>query len=183
MARDGTISTIAPDVPFRAPRNVAADAIGNLYVSDFESGSVYRINTSGVPSVVALLKFPAGLAIDHNGILFIGETGTHTIRKLEGGTRRTVATVQTPTGLTFDAQGTLYIGDASGGGIFRACTANTAAPLPIFARDIATGSSGVLYSTDGKQIRRITATSNIAGIAGHGSIRRMGIMVQRRRPV
>ncbi len=117
VARDGTISTVAPETVFRAPRNVAVDGAGVLYVSDFESGSVYRIGTS--VAVVALLKFPAGLALDRSGTLYIGETGTHLVRKLENGVVRTVATVQTPTGLAFDAQGTLHVADAAGGGIFR----------------------------------------------------------------
>ncbi len=169
VSTDGTISTVAADVPFRAPRNVAVDTSGNLYVSDFESGSVYRINPAGVAAIVALLKFPAGLAIDRNGVLYVGETGTHLVRKVEGGAVRTVATVSTPTGLAFDAQGVLYVGDANGGGVFRIPPTGTAAPLPIAARDVATGSGGILFSTDGKQIRRITPTSNVV-IAGNGSL-------------
>jgi uncharacterized protein (TIGR03437 family) len=169
VARDGTISSFAADVPFRAPRNVAVDTIGNLYVSDFESGSIYRINSSGIASVIALLKFPAGLAIDRNGTLFIGETGTHSVRKLDNGTVRTVATVQTPTGLAFDAQGMLYIADANGGGIFRVPVTGTAAPLGIVARDIAAAPDGAMYSTDGKLIRRITTAGNTV-IAGRGDL-------------
>ncbi|MEO5924416.1 MAG: hypothetical protein ABIR70_11370 [Bryobacteraceae bacterium] len=171
VGRDGTISTVAGDVPFRAPRNVAVDTIGTLYVSDFESGSVYRIGASGIASVVALLKFPAGLAVDRNGTLYIGETGTHFVRKLEGGAVRTVATVQSPTGLAFDAAGTLHIADGNGGGIFRVPVTGTAAPLGIAARDVALGPSGVLFSTDGRMIRRIVATGNTV-MAGPGDLAR-----------
>ena len=167
VARDGRISTIAAEVPFRAPRNVAADLAGNLYVSDFESGSVYRISTTGTTSVVALLKFPAGLAVDRNGSLYVGETGTHSVRKLVNGAVQSIATVQTPTGLAFDTLGTLYVADASGGGIFRIPLTGTAAPLVIAARDVAAGTGGVLYSTDGRLVRRIVSTGNTV-IAGRG---------------
>ncbi len=167
IARDGTISTVAGDVTFLAPRNLATDAVGNLYISDFDSGYVYRFNIAGTTSVVAILKYPAGLAVDRNGALYIGETGRHLVRKLENGVIRTIATVQTPTGLAFDTQGTLHIADGAGGGIFRVPSTGTAAPLAINARDIAAGPSGVLYSTDGKLIRRIATNSNTV-IAGRG---------------
>jgi uncharacterized protein (TIGR03437 family) len=167
VARDGIISTVAAEVAFRAPRNVAVDAGGNLYVSDFDSGSVYRIGASGTVSVVALLKYPAGLALDRTGTLFVGETGTHLVRKLDNGVVRTVATVQTPTGLAFDTQGTLHVADAAGGGIFRIPVTGTAPPLAISARDVASGPGNVVYATDGKLVRSIVATGNVV-IAGRG---------------
>ena len=166
---DGTISTVSGETSFRAPRNVAVDTVGNLYVSDFDSGSVYRISPSGAVSVVALLKYPAGLALDRSGTLYIGETGTHLVRKLENGVIRTVTTVPTPTGLAFDSQGTLHVADASGAGIFRIPVTGTAAPLAIAARDVVFApSSGALYSTDGKLVRSITASGNVV-IAGRGN--------------
>jgi len=167
IARDGTISTVASDVTFLAPRNLATDSVGNLYISDFDSGYVYRFNVAGTTSIVAILKYPAGLAVDRNGTLYIGETGTHLVRKLENGVIRTIATVQTPTGLAFDAQGTLHIADGNGGGIFRVPATGSATPLAIVARDIAAGPGGVLYSTDGNLIRRIATNSNTV-IAGRG---------------
>ena len=167
VARDGTISTVSAQTSFRAPRNLATDASGNLYVSDFESGFVYKIGLSGIAAVVAVLKYPAGLAVDRNGALYIGETGTHLVRKLENGTIRTVTTVTTPTGLAFDAQGTLHIADGNGGGIFRIPVTGTATPLAIPARDVASAPGGVLYSTDGKLIRRIVTSGNTV-IAGRG---------------
>lgn len=164
VARDGTISTFAPELAFRSPRNIAVDSAGSLYVSDFETGSVYKIGATVV--VVALLKFPAGLALDRSGTLYIGETGTHLVRKLENGVVRTVANVQTPTGLAFDAQGTLHIADAAGGGVFRVPVTGTAVPLTIPARDVAIAGS-VLYSTDGRLVRSTTPITT-AIIAGRG---------------
>lgn len=166
VTRDGVISTVAADTAFRAPRNLAVDGSGVLYVADFESGSVYRIGST--VAVVAVLKAPAGLALDRNGTLFIGETGTHLVRKLENGVVRTVGTVAAPTGLAFDAAGTLHVADANGGGIFRFPVAGTATPLAIAARDVtASLQTGLLYSTDGTQVRRITSTGNVV-IAGAG---------------
>jgi len=100
VAPDGTITTIAGGgefpaggdnegsqataVSFSAPRNLALDGDGNLYISDFTAHRVYRMSPdgslvtaagmgiagfSGDGSVAtrARLSYPAGLAVDRQG--------------------------------------------------------------------------------------------------------------------
>jgi len=89
VAGGGTVAAveggIATAAKLRSPRNVAVDSAGNLYASDFDGGRVYRVSPGGTivtvagggttypsPSAVALqamLRYPAGIAVDSSGIL------------------------------------------------------------------------------------------------------------------
>jgi uncharacterized protein (TIGR03437 family) len=148
VARDGTISTVTG--LFLAPRNVAVDAGGNLYVSDFEANRVYRVTPQGVQTaiVAAGLNHPAGLAIDSLGVLYVGDTGNHVVWKLANGVLTTAMVAPMPIGLAFDTAGSLRVTEPG-------------------ERDVAFGSDGALYLTDGRLVRRVRPGSNVV-IAGRG---------------
>jgi uncharacterized protein (TIGR03437 family) len=128
-----------------APRNVALDAANNLYISEFEGHRVRKVTPAGVistvagtgvagysgdtgPAILAQLNFPAGLAVDRTGALYIADSGNSRVRKiLPGGvictylvstpTAMPVANpieLSTPTGVAVDQSLTLYVSDASG---------------------------------------------------------------------
>ncbi len=76
------------------------------------------------------MKFPAGLAVDSSGNLYIADTGNQVIRKVANGVITTIAgegfsgnsgdggpainaTLNGPVGLTFDSAGNLYIADSA----------------------------------------------------------------------
>ena len=86
---DGVISTVESGLA--APRNVAVDAAGNLYISEFEGHRVRRLGIDGRSTVVAgngapgfrgdgllatsaQLAFPAGLAVDHGGAVYVADS-------------------------------------------------------------------------------------------------------------
>ncbi|MCE5308509.1 MAG: hypothetical protein LLG20_12795 [Acidobacteriales bacterium] len=119
-------------------RNVAVDAGGNVYVSEFYGHRVYKITADGVISVAAgtgaagdskdvvtatlgQLRYPKGLAVDSSGALYIADSGNHAVRKVYRGTMSTpirgggegtaAAVLNNPTGVTVDAAGNLYIAD------------------------------------------------------------------------
>src|SRR5450432_2026167 len=118
VASTGEVSTVlaAP-----SPRNVLADGAGNVYISEFSGQRVVRLapdgtvtniagtgtagsNGDGGPAVLAGLNFPAGMALDRAGNLYIADSGNHKIRKVSPvGTMVTVLGTGTP-GSTTAAQ-------------------------------------------------------------------------------
>lgn len=124
--RDGRMSIIAgivgssgsTDGPaatarFNAPEGVAADADGNIYVSDTGNHTIRRIANGIVTtiagraglsgavdgtSMTARLNRPSGIACDARGNLWIADTGNHTVRLLTDGFVETIAGLAGATG-------------------------------------------------------------------------------------
>jgi uncharacterized protein (TIGR03437 family) len=144
IAPDGTISTFAgngtagsggdggaaTDARLMQPRNVAADSIGNLYISEFGAHRVRRVTPDGRIATVAgtglpgfngdgpagsvLLNSPAGLALDSTGALLIADSANNRIRRLSQGTLTTIGgpwTGSTPVAVAADLSGTVYMSD------------------------------------------------------------------------
>lgn len=84
----GVTSTAATGLTY--PSGIVADAMGNLYISDFSDGTVKKLTPGGSPSVVASgLGNMNGLAIDGAGNLYItpatGTNGTSSVYALAQG--------------------------------------------------------------------------------------------------
>jgi alpha-tubulin suppressor-like RCC1 family protein/sugar lactone lactonase YvrE len=90
----------AVSASLNAPRGVAADASGNLYIADSNNQRVRKVDPSGVittvagsgfrgyygdggPALSALLSNPASVAIDPSGAIFIADVGNQRIRKVD----------------------------------------------------------------------------------------------------
>lgn len=151
---DGVADGSGTNARFRYPQAVAADRDGNLWVSDLAE-TVRKINvTTGTVTRMAGLpdndgtqdglgnsarfEYPAGMAIDGNGNLFIADTDAQTIRRMTpagqvttmaGAPRQAgktdasgaAARFRDPWGLAFDGSGNLFIAD-SGNHIIRMMT-------------------------------------------------------------
>ena len=151
VAGNGTAGFSGDGVPansaqLNGPTGVAVDAAGNLFIADEHNNRVREVNPGGVistvagngtggysgdggPATSAELYYPAGVAVDTAGNLFIADTWSNSVRKVTpGGVISTVAGNGTggysgdggpatsaelyyPSGVAVDAAGNLFIAD------------------------------------------------------------------------
>lgn len=179
LAGDGVVAVSAP---LLTPRNVAADGLGNLYISEFTGHRVRKLTPDGQittaagigiagyagdngPATSAQLNFPAGLALDHAGALYIADSGNYRVREVSSGTITTVlgatsATQIYPVGLAVDGAGTIYVAQGSSSmiGVYSLASAAlgwlaiSTSASSASAHDVAVDLSGNAYVALGQQI-------------------------------
>ena len=122
---------------------VAADALGNSYISDTDSHKIRRVSPKGIITTIAgtgkagfsgdgglatlaQLNLPYGLAVDFTGNLYVADFGNHCVRKISpDGHITTVAGLSNetqmagPRNLAVDASGNLYVSDFIASRVFR----------------------------------------------------------------
>jgi sugar lactone lactonase YvrE len=107
---------------------IAADASGNIFVSDYSNGTIRQISAAGVVTTIggsstfgstdaigtnARFSRPAGIAIDTRGNLYIADTFNQTIRK---GTVITAPSIQTqPSSQSVGVGGTIALSVGASG--------------------------------------------------------------------
>ena len=181
-----------------SPQGLAVDAQGNLYIADAGNGRVRRVSPSGIistyagrsprgfsgdggPATSAQLNFPAGLALDRQGNLYLADQFNNRVRKVSaGGTITTVAgggrtyhwgpnggpaataLVPNPFAVAVDAQGSVYT--ASGRLIYKV----SGGRIALLAGN---PSAGLPYSGDNGPARRsrLTETWGMA-VDGEGNL-------------
>jgi uncharacterized protein (TIGR03437 family) len=200
-----------------SPRNLAVDDAGTLYISEFEGHRVRKLTADGKISTVAgtgqsgyrgdgsaassaLLSYPAGIAIDRSGALYIADSGNNRIRKIyAGGAIGTVlggsssTAMRGPIAVAVDSAGTIYAADSSF--VVRAFTlagkwtdfAGTGAP--IYSGDgglatratltsahdlLASPNSTYVYIADGTRVRCVDTAGIIHTYAGDGYVHSVG---------
>ena len=91
----------------------------NLFAVDLNNGNIDEFAPNGVRSTIAFgLNYPAGLAFDQAGNLFVADGGA--IDKFTpAGVRTTFASGLSPRGLTFDNAGNLFVTDAGSGAVYK----------------------------------------------------------------
>ena len=211
---DGAAPT---DTSLLSPRNVAVDAAGNLYIAEFEGHRVRKLTPDGKLATVAgtgvagwsgdgsrasaaQLNYPAGMAFDRAGALYIADSGNNVVRKIYAdGTIGTVLGRNPGTTLyspprrgdwTRPAPSTWAIPPSSS----RAYTtagkwinyAGTGAPgfsgdggpaasaALNSVNDLAADLNGNLYIADAVRLRRVDPLGNIATVAGDGYVHSVG---------
>jgi len=172
---DGTVSTLAgvagqkgsadgsgAVARFRSPAGLAVDVAGILYVADAGNHTIRKISPTGVVTTLAgaagskgsadgnsqkaRFNFPHALAVGNNGVLYVADTYSHSIRAIkptgevitlagQAGHKGhadgagLLASFFHPSGLAVDAQGTLYVADNGNHTIRRITTDGTVSTL------------------------------------------------------
>lgn len=137
----------------RMPSALAVDAAGNLFIADAGNHTIRRMSPAGEVTTVAGMagrsgdadgsgseaRFdtPSGLAVDGEGLIWIADTGNHTLRRLTAGGHVTTvagfpktpgstdasgfaARLDTPVGLAVMAGGVLFVADRGNNAIRQA---------------------------------------------------------------
>lgn len=98
LRETGSVDGIRGDAAFAAPRGIAIDAAGNLYVADEIKCNLRRVTPNGIVTTLAghagklgyrdgdgvdaEFGAPRGLAVDRNGDLLVADTNNHVIRRV-----------------------------------------------------------------------------------------------------
>jgi sugar lactone lactonase YvrE len=154
----------------KAPKGVATDRIGNIYIADTGNNVVRKLTRGGTYSIVAgtgsagyqgdkaaataaLLSGPAGIFVDAAGNVFVADTGNNVVRKVAAGT-----------GIITTVAGTGTAGASGDGGLATAATLTAPSQVVVDA-------AGDLYiaSVGSNKVRMVMASTGfISTVAGTG---------------
>ena len=182
-ANEGSAATA---MALSAPRNVAWDGRGSLYISDFNGQRVFHLapdgslttvagtgaggfSGDGGPATLAQISFPAGIAVDASGAVYFADSGNHAIRRIANNLIATFARAATPTGLAFDHFGTLYAADPGAGEIVVMPASAQAYAITFNAQDVVCAFDSTLYAASTGAAWHVSFSGPSTMIAGGGS--------------
>jgi uncharacterized protein (TIGR03437 family) len=209
---------IATQAPLLAPRNVAVDSIGNFYISEFEGHRVRCVSSNGKmntlagtgvagfsgdngPGTAAQLNYPAGLAVDGAGAIYVADSGNNLIRKIVSNGYASVITtflgnnpisLSGPVAVAVNSSGTWFVVDSAPvvhsftpsnvawttyAGSYSSGFSGDGGPAKLASltlpRDVA-ASGGTVYIADGTRVRYVDVSLAIHTLAGDGYLHAIG---------
>jgi sugar lactone lactonase YvrE len=114
------------------PRAVALDAGGTLYVADYDNHTIRKITSTGVVTTFAgradepgnadgtgtgaSFRGPMGIAVDAAGVVYVADSGNHSIRRISAsGAVTTLSlsgqTISEPRGIAITSSGAILVAD------------------------------------------------------------------------
>ncbi len=210
---DASTGLIRSLTQLNVPTAVAADSAGNLYIAEFGASRVRKVaavtgvlsivagtgvagfNGDGIAATGAALNSPHAVALDAAGNLYIADTYSHRIRKVDAstglistvagngtvgfsgdGAAATAAQLNTPLGLAVDGADNLYISDYGNNRVRKvnaqtgriSTIATVAASWPV---GVAVDGVGNVYFADSgysvvRKVNILGQVSIVAGISG-----------------
>ena len=162
----------ATEALFDAPAGVAVDRAGQVYVADSWNHRVRRIDRGGTittlagtgrwgyggdggPAARARLAYPASVAVDAAGNVYVADSWNHRVRRIDS------------SGVISTLAGTGEQGDGGDGGPAAAATL----AFPAAVASDPTGNVYVIaysYETFNQRVRRISRSGSISAFAGSG---------------
>lgn len=180
-----------------APRDLAIDPHGNLFISDFSRNQVYEVSSIGILTTaagtgqpgytgdfgaaqLATLNAPAGLTFDPDGNLLICDSGNRVIRRILGdliesylptATLAAGLALSAPTSIAFQPGGFLLISDPGAHTLYSVSViGNNIEAIP-YAEDMVVDSELNVYLAQQGFVSSIAisqATATLAGINNQG---------------
>ena len=204
FAGDNDVATMAQ---ITQVHGLAADSTGNVFISDTGNSRIRMVDTKGIITTFAgngsegyagdgaaankaTLWFPAALALDGSGNLFVADFGNSTIRKItsagiistvvgtgawgftgDGGAANK-ATLASPTALAIDAAGNIYIGDVGSNSIRKVTTDGNIRTIAtnVAPQSLAVDTAGNVFFVDGLSsvVQKLLPSGAILTVAGTG---------------
>jgi sugar lactone lactonase YvrE len=137
----GTADGNGTSAQFNTPFGLATDSSNNVYVGDYNNHRIRKITPAGEVSTYAgssqgftnangtsaQFSSPIGVEVDSAGNVYVSDSGSSTIRKID--TSKNVTTFATginlPWGLAFDSLGNLFVGNQGDGVIWKITPSGT----------------------------------------------------------
>lgn len=132
------------DARFHYPYGLAFDALGNLYVGEFENHLLRKVSPGGVVTTLA---------------------GGSLAKKADGQGRD--ASFSYPMGVAVDTSGNVYVADSNNGALRKVTPSGLVTTLAnISASGVAVDSSGTLFVTSGSAVVKVNAAGVVSPFAG-----------------
>ena len=206
---DGGLAILAQ---LHQPTSVVTDTLGNLIIADYANhrvrkvssdGSISTLAGTGAPgysgdgglAVNAKLNYPAGLALDGIGNLYIADSSNSRVRRVDGngmittvagkglaghsgdGGPAAAAQIYIPFGIAFDNGGDLFIGDGtairmvSASGIISTVAGATFPPVPAYTGDGGDSTRAGVYTPYGVAVN--ASQEVLFADSGNNAIRKL----------